>query len=284
MVDVAIVGAGPAGVSAALNAKLRDKSYLWFGSGLLSEKIRKAEKISNYPGLSGISGREFANRMQKQIEEMGIAMIKETVNQIFSMGDSFSLMVKDTMYEAKTVLLATGVMTGRVLPGEREFLGRGVSYCATCDGNLYRGKKLFVMSTSREMEGEVEYLADLAKEVSFVPYYKEPRIQRETLSICEKRPVEIMGGDKAEAVKFADGTTEDADGIFFLKDAVSPDILVPGIETERGHIVVNRRMETNIPGCYAAGDLTGRPYQYTKAVGEGNVAMHSILEYLSDNK
>lgn len=283
-VDVAIVGSGPAGISAALNAKARNLSYLFFGKKRLSEKIEKAEQVLNYPGLGVVSGKEMAKAMRDHLEQMGIVITEELITGIYSMGDYFGLVSGDKIYEARTVIVSCGVETSKALKGEQEFLGRGVSYCATCDGNLYKGKQIAVLAYSKGFEEEVEYLADLADSVYFYPYYRDDTIDKENVQKLSSPVGEIAGELHAQQVVLRDGSSTDVDGVFVLKESVSPAVLVPGIEMNGGHIQVDNRMCTNLPGCFAAGDCTGRPYQYTKAVGEGNVAIHSALEYLNQQK
>ena len=183
------------------------------------------------------------------------------------------------MFEATTIILATGVESVKPILGELELLGAGVSYCATCDGMLYRGKKIAVVSTSAEYEHEVTYLANLAEKVYFIPLYRDVTLEGRNIEILRKMPREVLGNARVEMLRFDDMELS-LDGVFFLKAAISPSALVMGLETENGHVVVDRQCATNLPGFFAAGDCTGRPYQYVKAAGEGNVAAHSVVRYL----
>ena len=128
------------------------------------------------------------------------------------------------------------------------------------------------------------YLADLASEVTFFPSYKDAKIEHENVTISTDAPVAVNGENHVSSLTLRSGKMIELDGIFCLRNAIAPAKLLPGIEIDNGHIVVNREMETNLKGCFAAGDCTGRPYQYTKAVGEGNVAAHSCIEYLAEIK
>ena len=277
--DCAVIGAGPAGLSAVLTLKAMNKSYIWFGSKILSQKIRKAEKIANYPGLSNVSGEEMARVFCDQIKENGLEITEKTVTGVYHMGDYYGLLCDQEMFEATTIILATGVESVKPIPGELELLGAGVSYCATCDGMLYRGKKIAVVSTSVEYEHEVTYLANLAERVYFIPLYRDANLEGENIETLRQVPRAVIGNGRVEALGFDDMELS-LDGVFFLKAAISPSALVMGLETENGHVVVTRQCETNLPGCFAAGDCTGRPYQYVKAAGEGNVAAHSVVRYL----
>ena len=283
MFDAAIIGTGPAGLSAALNLKLHEKDFIWFGSMAMSAKVEKSEKIANYPGVGLISGAELNARYAAHAREMGLESVDRMVTNIMPMGDHFALLADNEIYEARTVLLTTGVVSAKGFIGEAEFLGRGVSYCATCDGFLYKGKTIAVYCGSKRYEHEVEYLADLAEKVYLYTQYPDPEVQRPNI---EKIPpiLEVSGGMKVTSIRLADQTTREVSGLFCLRNALAPSTLLPGLELDGSHIVVNRQQATNIPGCYAAGDCTGRPYQLTKAVGEGNVAAHAMLEYLSEKK
>ena len=283
MFDVAIIGSGPAGISAALTLSSLGRNIIWFGSRQLSEKIKKAEKILNYPGLSSVSGEQMREAFLAQIDDMSIDITEKTVTGVYDMGDYYGILCDQESFEAKTVIFATGVEAVKPIEGELEYLGRGVSYCATCDGFLYKGKTIGVVCTSKEHEHEIEYLADIAEKVILVPLYKDVSVDRENIETVVEMPRAVVGGMKAEGLAFADRTFE-LDGIFFLKSAITPSALLRDLQVVDGHIVVNRNCETNLPGCFAAGDCTGRPYQYVKAAGEGNVAAHSANKYLADKK
>lgn len=279
-VDIAIIGNGPAGVSAAINAKIRNKSFVLFGSKNGSSSVGKSVSIKNYPGFCDISGKEFNKRLDEQLNEMGIETLHERITGIYNMGDYFALLADKKQFQADTVILATGAEVVKVLPGEREFLGRGVSYCATCDGNLYKGKNIAVVCDSEADEHEVSYLAELAKKVYYFPMFKS-LLKAENVVFLDNKPVCIEGEQSVANIVLADKEKIEVDGVFFLKQSISADVLLSGIEMEEGHIKVDRNMMTSVAGCFAAGDCTGSPYQIAKAVGEGNVACHSAIEFLS---
>lgn len=279
--DLAIIGSGPAGISAALNAQIRGKSFLLFGRKALSEKMLKSEKISNYPGIPEISGEQLVQQFQSQMEKMQIAVTEETITSIYNMEDYFSLLADNNkIYEAKTVILATGMDNAAPISGEAELLGRGVSYCATCDGNLYRGKTIAVVCNSVPLEQEVNFLAGLAAKVYYLPLMKGSRVAGENVEFLKSGVREIRGEKRVKSIVLADGTELPVDGIFFIKNAVPPAVLMNGLQMQDGHVNVDRQMCTNLKGVFAAGDCTGRPYQIAKAVGEGNVAAHAVVTYL----
>ena len=281
MYDVAVIGGGVAGVSAMLTLKSLHKNCIWFGKKELSEKIRKAELIRNYPALPSVSGEELAKALRLHVEEMGIEITEKTVTGVYMLGTHYAIACDKETFEAKTVILATGVESVKPIVGELDFLGRGVSYCATCDGFLYKDKTIAIVCASKEFEHEVEYLAGIAKKVYFVPVYKDVRALGENVEIIRAFPTAVKGERKVETLLFKDKELA-VDGVFFLKSAISPSALVPGLEMENGHVKVDRDCKTNLAGCFASGDCTGRPYQYAKAVGEGNVSAHSAVAYLAE--
>ena len=277
--DIAIIGTGPAGVSAALTAVNRNKSVLLLGSRQMSEKVAKAHEIRNYPGLPAVSGEEMAEAFRKHLKAMGIEITEKRVGVVYAMGDYFALQIGEEMIEADTVILATGVVTVNPLPGEKELLGRGVSYCATCDAALYRGKTVAVIGYSPREEAEAAFLAEVCAEVMYFPMYREETALPDHVRVIREKAAGIAQENGKRVVR-TDGGSYEADGVFVLREAVAPDTLVPGLESENGHVKVNRKMETNLPGLFACGDVTGTPYQYVKAAGEGNVAAISAALFL----
>ena len=290
MLDCIIIGSGVAGISAALTLQANGKEFLLFGNKNLSEKITKAEKIHNYPGLSDVTGEAFCAALKSQLEQAKIEVNEEKVGGVYALKGKFALSTQEgKLYESRTVILASGVESIKQIDGESEFVGRGVSYCATCDGFLYKGKTIAVLCTSKRLEHEIEYLADIAEKVYLIPMYKGVEIERENVTKIIKLPKKIEGNKRVEKLIMPTKSAEEnseipVDGIFMLRESVSPSVLVGGLEEENGHVAVKRDMSTNLKGCFAAGDCTGRPYQYTKAAGEGNVAAHSVCEFLHENK
>lgn len=278
--DIAIIGAGPAGVSAAITAKVRSKSVLLIGSKALSEKIYKAHQINNYPGFPAVSGKKLAEAFQAHLQQMDMPVTEKRVSAIYAMGDYFAIQASEDIYEARTVILATGVVQGKTLPGEKELLGRGVSYCATCDSQFYRGKTVAVIGYGRDAETEAAFLAELAKNVLYFPMYKDEPQLTENVQIVRERPLGIAGAQRVEKLQ-TDGNVYAIDGVFVLRDSIAPQDLIAGLQMDGAHAAVNLRMETNIPGCFACGDIAGMPYQYVKAAGQGNIAALSAVSYLA---
>ena len=160
--DIAIVGSGPAGLSAAVNAKIRNKNIILFGNENLSNKLSVAPSIDNYLGFYDISGVELADKFKEHIENLGIEINTSKITNIYAMGEYFALMSGQEYFEAKTVILATGVQYGKPIKGEEEFLGRGVGYCATCDAPLYKDKRVAIIGYNKESEEEANFLNEIA--------------------------------------------------------------------------------------------------------------------------
>lgn len=289
MLDCIIIGNGLAGISAALTLQANQKEFILFGSGKLSEKIEKAERILNYPGLVKITGKDFTKALQEQIAEQNIPLKEEKVSLVYALKDKFGVATNEGgYYESKSVILACGVENIKQIKGENEFLGKGVSYCATCDGFLYKGKTIAVFCTSKRLEHEITMLSKIAGKVYAIPMYQNVALDGDNIKIIKRVPKAILGDKRVAKLDFGveveNGEKEiEIDGIFVLRESVFPATLLNGLElTEDNHVAVNRNMETNIKGCFAAGDCTGRPYQYTKAAGEGNVAAHAVVAYIKE--
>ena len=277
------IDSGPAGISAALNAKIRNKTFKVFGTKEISPKLVKAHQINNYLGFYGKSGKEIRDEFAKHLEAMDIEITEEKINNIYSMGDYFALMGSKNTYEATAVILATGVNFGKPLKGEEEYLGRGVGYCATCDAPLYKDKIVTIIAYNKHEESEANFLAQVASKVYYIPMYKEEVEVDESIEIIKDTPVEIVGEQFVQKLILKNNEIE-TDGLFILRDSISPGQLVPGLELDKNHVQVDRKMATNLKGCFAAGDIVGIPYQYIKAAGEGNIAALSAVSYLDELK
>lgn len=264
--DIVIIGGGIAGVSAALTCRNRGKSVIVISNPAETGSLYKAEKVSNYPGISDIGGKELSLLLRKQLEESGAELVEGRALSVMDMGGSFGVAVGNDFRTASAVILALGITREKLYPGESEFLGRGVSYCATCDAMLYRGKRAAVIGNNKEAFEDAELLRGICEEV---------------IHFSENRQYEIYGGTKAEGVRVS-GAEYPVDGVFVIKDTVSVSKLVDGLEYENGAISTDRGMRTSIKGVFAAGDCAGRPYQLAKAAGEGNIAALSACEYLQD--
>ena len=280
--DVAVVGGGIAGYTAALVLKNFKKNFLWVGTRPFGEKLLKAERVKNFPSFTG-NGVELAALLERQMIVEEVPFTKAKIDGVYASGDRFLLTSGALSYNARSVILATGVETETV-KGAAAYLGRGVSYCAVCDGSLYRGKTVVCEISSKNYEEEAEYLAGLAKKVYAFCKYKNAAFRAENIERLDDTIAELEGEERITGVMTKSGRKIEADGVFFLKDSAPPAVLVGGLETEGGHVKVARDMSTNLAGLFAAGDVTGRPYQYLKAAGEGLVAAYSIHNYLVHEK
>ena len=158
-----------------------------------------------------------------------------------------------------------------------------MGYCATCDAPLYKDKVVSIIAYNKHEEAEANFIATIASKVYYIPMYKEEVEVDSSIEIVRDTPVEIVGDTLVNKLILKNGEIE-TDGIFILRDSISPGQLVPGLELDGNHVAVNRSMKTNIPGCFAAGDIVGTPYQYIKAAGEGNIAALSAVSYLDEQK
>ena len=281
--DLAIIGSGPAGLSAALNAQIRKKKFIIFGTNELSGKLTKAEKINNYLGFYGKSGKEIRDEFNNHLKSMDIKITEEKINNIYSMGEYYALMANDKIYEATAVILATGVNFGKPLKGEEQFLGKGVGYCATCDAPLYKDKIITIISYNKHDEDEANFMGTIASKVYYIPMYKEDVEVDDSIEVVFDIPKEIHGDNRVEKLILKNSEII-TDGIFILRDSVSPGQLVPGLEMDGNSVKVDRKMQSNLKGCFAAGDIVGAPYQYIKAAGEGNIAALSAVSYIDNLK
>ncbi len=266
MEDILIIGGGPAGASAALTARNRGRRVTVV-SGLLEDiPLWKAAEVSNYPGLPKSSGREILECFHRQCLDAGAGWVTGRATSAYAAGESFGVAAGSDFYESRALILAVGMSQGKLYPGEAELLGRGVSYCATCDGMLYRDKDVAVIGLCKAAEEEAEFLRSIGCRVRYFD---------------KRRPYRIEGGDKVEALA-VDGTRYAVDGVFIFRSAVSAANLLPDLALDgEGHMVTERQtMAASVPGVWACGDCTGKPYQIAKAVGEGNVAALSACEAL----
>lgn len=281
--DIAIIGSGPAGMEAAITAKIRNKNIIFLSSNNSSEKVGKAHLFENYLGLPNISGDDLNEAFLEHLKSLDIEIIPAKVTNIYDMGDYFNIQAETEIYAAKSVILATGVNFGRPYENEDKFLGRGVSYCATCDGNLYKNKSIAVIGASPKEEKEANYLAELASSIIYIPLYKDVINLSSKIEVVREIPTSIEGNIKVSKLK-TNKSEYEVEGIFILRDAISPKNLVPGLVTDEDRVVVDRNMATNIKGLFACGDIVGRPYQAIKAAGEGNIAALSAVEFIDESK
>ena len=265
--DVIIIGGGPAGISAALTLRHRNKTVVLVSNPPDTTNLWKAKDIGNYPGIDG-AGAAIESAMLKQLADSGTDTVDGRALSVMPVGKSFGVAVGSDFFEGSAVILTVGITRESAYPGENEFLGRGVSYCATCDGMLYKEKTVAVVGSGAEVQNDVKFLESIGCTV---------------LRFDGFGRAEIRGGEKADTLIY-NGTEYKVDCVFILKDTISVTKLMPGLEYRDGGIVVDKQMRTNVPGVFAAGDCTGKPYQIAKSVGEGNIAALSASEYIEEQK
>ena len=282
--DIAIIGTGPAGISAAITAKLRNKNIILFGNKDLSDKINKAHSIKNYTGLPNVTGEELATALKNHLNDLDIEITEKRVNAVYSMGEYFALQVGKEMIESKSLIIATGVTASKTLENEDEFLGRGVSYCATCDAHVCKGKDVAVIAYTKEAEEDALFLSEVCSSIKYFPLYdisNEIFDKYGNIQIIKDKPIGFAGNMKAEKI-ICENSSYDAFSTFVVRNNISADKLVPGLKTDGTHIIVDLQMETNIKGLFACGDIAGKPYQYIKSAGQGNIAALSAVAYLAN--
>lgn len=278
--DIIVLGSGPAGLSAAVTARGRNKSVLVIGNRWQDSPLARAERVDNYLGMPGMTGMEMLEAFQRHAQEMGVEMVTGKVLSIMEW-EGFHLTVGSQVYEGAALILAPGVVRQAKFPGEETYLGRGVSYCATCDGMLYRNKPVAVVGRSKDAPHEAAYLKSIGCQVVYVAP-KRPDQLEEDIPFIQAAKLAVKGEQTVTALE-ADGADIPVNGVFILREAVAPGDLLPGLTLEKGAIQVDRSMATSVPGVFAAGDATGAPLQVSKAVGEGLIAALSACEYLDRN-
>jgi hypothetical protein len=282
--DVIIIGSGPAGISAGLYTKRAGLKTLIISKGVGT--LEKAEKIENYYGFLSQGGIELQKVGENQAENLGIEIKREEVMNI-SYNENFIVETLNFEYETKIVVIATGNSRKKSnIKGLKEFEGRGVSYCATCDGFFYQGKNVAVLGNREYAIHEAQNLLPIAKKVILLTNGEQLVEKRhEGIEVDENKIREFRGTNSIEQVKFEDNTIKKIDGVFIALGMASSSDLAKKIGImldEKENIKVNNKMETNVKGIYACGDCTGGIFQVAKAVYEGMVAGMSIIQYLKN--
>lgn len=280
VIDIAIVGAGAAGLSAAVNALARGKRVRVFSNK--TNYLARAERVDNYLGFYDLNGQDLMNSFRNHAETMGIKIETGKVVNVLPFDDQFMVNFNGDIIMAKTVIIAVGVAKMKPIIGEQELLGKGVSYCATCDGMLYRGKNVTVCGQADDIIDETNFLQKIGVNVMYIAPHRPPNgLLADQVQFVEGTVKEIIGEQAVRAVKV---NTEElsTEAVFILRNAVAPNNLVEGLELENGFVAVNRHMETNIPGIFACGDCVGAPLQVAKAVGEGLIAAQRAAKYIDE--
>ena len=281
--DMLIVGSGPAAWSCAITARQRNLSVTVAAAVSETSWLQRAERIDNYPGMPGVSGRELLRAFRQQAEDAGVQVIEALARQIMPAGGIYMTLCGNDIIESRSLVLAMGAARPRLLPGEDELLGKGVSWCGTCDGMFFRGKKVAVLSAWHGGIEEAEFLHGLCSQVDYYTLASHALPENPPFTLREGAPKALEKAEQGIDL-LTDRGQERYDGVFIFRPAVSPGSLLPGLTIDGAFIPVDRRMATNLPHVYACGDCTGQPLQIAKAVGEGNVAAISAAEDLTEKK
>ncbi len=280
--DVIIIGSGPGGVSASLYTVRAGMKTLIVGKD--GGALEKSEFIDNYYGLeNGSTGKDLIHAGIGQAKRLGVNIINDEVVNI-NYTDSFLIKTKYGKYKSSVVIFAVG--SSRALPkipGILEYEGKGVSYCSVCDGFFYRGQEVAVLGAGDFALNEATELSDVCSRVYVLTNGLSPATQFPPQVFINERPIAaIEGKDKVERVVFQDGTALDVAGVFVaLGVAGSTEFAKSlGVAVEGRNIIVNDKMETNIPGLYAAGDCTGGMRQIANAVYQGARAGNEAVRYI----
>ena len=302
--DVIIIGAGPAGMTAALYAARANLNTLLLERGIPGGQMNNTAEVENYPGFDSILGPDLALKMYDGINQFGVEHGYGNVVEVKDHQDYKEVITDDASYEAKVVIIATGCEHRNLeVPGEAEYSGRGVSYCAVCDGAFFRNKKLIVVGGGDSAVEEAIYLTQFADEVKIVHRRDALRAQKiiqdrafanEKISFIWDSVVEEIKGDdqKVTAVKIKNVKTgetyeEAADGVFIYVGLVplTQAFTSLGITDDAGWILTDERMQTTIPGILACGDARQKHLrQITTAVGDGGIAGQQAYQYIEENK
>ncbi|HBC4261246.1 TPA: thioredoxin-disulfide reductase [Enterococcus faecalis] len=304
MYDVIIIGAGPAGMTAALYASRSNLSVLMIERGAPGGQMNNTAEVENYPGFDSIMGPELAYKMYENVEKFGTENAYGIVMDIEDHGSYKEVICDDKSYEAKAVIIATGCEHRKLgVKGEEEFAGRGVSYCAVCDGAFFKNKRLVVVGGGDSAVEEAIYLTQFASEVVIVHRRDELRAQKiiqdrafanEKISFVWDTVVEeivgnemVVTGVKARNVKTDEVSEIEANGVFIYVglDPLTEPFKKAGITNEAGWIETDQEMRTKIPGVYAIGDVREKTLrQITTAVGEGGIAGQQVFNYIEELK
>ncbi|WP_175059579.1 thioredoxin-disulfide reductase [Thermococcus sp. 2319x1] len=307
--DVLIIGAGPAGFTAAIYAARYGLETLIISKDI-GGNVALTDLIENYPGFpDGISGAELASRMHEQVKKLGVPIIFDEVERIdpaecayYEGPCKFHVKTKNgKIYKARTVIIAVGAEPRKLrVPGEDKFYGRGVSYCATCDGPLFKGKDVIVVGGGNTALQEALYLKEIGVNVTLVhrrEQFRADKILQDRFkkagipAILNTVVVEIKGNQKVESVVLKNVKTGEVfekkvDGVFvFIGYEPKTDFVKHlGITDEQGYIPVDMHMRTKVKGLFAAGDITNVFKQIAVAVGQGAIAANSAKELLEEWK
>ena len=299
--DVIVIGGGPAGLTAGIYSTRAGLKTLLLEKSILGGQVSKTSSIENYPGFpEGVEGVTLIERMVEQAKKFNVEIAIEEADNIRLNGNTKILKTKKQEYQAKAIIIATGAKLKELgVPGEIELLGKGVSYCAVCDGPLFRNRLVAVVGGGDSALSEAIYLSKLAKKVCLIHRRDEFRAARSIQDkVLATKNIEVMlntiikeikGKIKIESITISDRTTNKdnelkLDGLFIYVGATPNTDFLKGLVTrnEEGYIITNENLETNVPGIFAAGDVRNKTLrQISTAVGDGALAAIMTERYLT---
>ena len=296
--DLAIIGGGPAGLTAGIYAMRAKLNTLCIEKENEGGKIAEAGIVENYPGFDNIRGFELAQKFVEHAKKFNLDIIHDTITKIDTSNRPFKVIGENNTYTTNAIIIATGTKDKKLGLNEDDFIGRGVSYCTTCDAFFYLNKEVIVVGRGTSAVMSALNLKDIAKKVILITDKKELRVAESIMMerlnnsknievITNAKPLKILGSDKADGVLISiDGEEKEikADGIFISMGHIpnSEFLEGSGIELNKsGFVIVDKSCKTNIDGIFACGDITGGVLQVSKAVGEGAVALASASKYLN---
>lgn len=301
MYDVVIIGAGPGGMTAAIYAARANLKVLVLEKGVFGGQMMSTSEIENYPGYAMISGMDLSEKMYEQVISLGAEFEYAEVTEIRTLNDKHHQIVceyDDVIYDTKTVIIASGATPRKIgVQGEKEFSGRGVSYCAICDGAFFRDKEIVVIGGGDSAVEEAVYLSKYGSKVTVFhrsDKFKAQKVLQDRLFANEKITVkfnthlkEIVGENNVSSVKFLENNEEKemkTDGVFVYVGMNPITSFVPeSLLTEQKYVITNELMETSQKGIYAIGDVRDKALrQIVTATGDGAMAIHSIEKFLQD--
>ena len=298
--DCIVVGGGPAGLSAALNLRRRGRTVLVLSGG--APLLEKAELVENYLGMPGVTGQEMMARFRAHALAQGAEIRPQRVGNVMPMGETFLVGAGSEMYTARTVILACGVSKAAQVPGEAEFLGRGVSYCATCDGMLYRGKTVVVVGGGNSAAEDALFLSRVCKKVYLVhrgavltaskSYWTALQKAENVEFIWNSRVVELLYGSVVtgivlEGVESGNRSELACDGVFIAVGRIPNTGLFHGVleMDAAGYLIADETTRTALPGVFAVGDVRTKPLrQIITAAADGAVASKYAEAYLAEQE
>ena len=302
--DVVMIGAGPSSLTAAIYTTREDLSTLLFEKSVVGGLAAITDKVDNYPGFpEGIEGHILADQLEKQAKRFGAIIEYGDVVSIRDEGKIKVVTVNDIEVKTKSILIATGSSYGKInVPGEAEYYGRGVHYCATCDGAFYKNKRLIVVGGGNSAIQEAIYLSRFASHIDLLvrsTIKASDVLQKKLQGVVDEEKITVHLGTTTDEIGAVDGKVThahiskegkssevEADGVFIFA-GLKPNtgfLDGSGIELDEvGFIKTDDKMQTNIPGIFASGDVrSGATMQIACAIGEGATAAHSIRDYLRD--